>query len=302
MHLSADPSPPNGLSVAPSNQTAENREQIMNPVQQSKPQNPSQSSNYPKQRKFLSGTTPVSKQLQQTPPYSDNNSTQAITSGASSAIHQTVLPAVLPSSHQHLYLHSKPHQKQASQSQPRDERVIHHEQSVHSDPPNKTQAEPQTDQQPVVASSSTGITVTASTSQASIDSTKEILVGSSIVAPQRKVVESEPDSGIPINSAQMGTLGSSPHTNSARSDAVPSVSQQLIQRQIPGTLPLQEHNIGAEWQQHAQVQETPTPQEQALQDQSTKQPPFQNQLQKQIQHLQAVQGCLSPKSSSSKLE
>ncbi|GKU86056.1 hypothetical protein SLEP1_g637 [Rubroshorea leprosula] len=330
MHHSGDPSPLNGLSMAPGNQTAEKGEHIMHlvqgqgfysasgmsPVQPSKPLVPSQSSNHPQpQQKSFSGTPP-SKQTQQMPPHSENSTqgqVSAIPSGHSpSAAHQALLPTVVPSNHQHLHLQSQPHQKQANQTQPTIQRVLQHNRSTHPDPSNISQAEPQADQQPVTTASLVGATATAAMPQVSNDSANAMPVVSSAAAPQWKATEPGHDSGMPNMAAQMGSIGSSPFSNSAGSDPVTSASQGLGQRQLSGGLLPQGHNAGAQWQQQPHIQ-SPTPQpsqqhyhsqEQVKQDQhqSAEQLPPQQQSHQQIQHLQAVQSSLYHKPSNYKTE
>ncbi|GLT28183.1 hypothetical protein SLA2020_031340 [Shorea laevis] len=300
VHPSVDPSHLNGLSMPPGNQNDEKGEQMMHlvqgqglysapgmsPAQPSKLLMPSQTSNHSQpQQKVFSGTTPPSKQLQLLPPHSDNSTqgqVSAIPTGHSpSAAHQAVLPAVVPSNHQHLH----------SPSQPSVQRVLQNNRSMHSDPPNKAQAEPQSDQQPVNSASPMGTTGTAAMPQAA----NILPVVSSGVAPQWKANEPGHDP-----------------TNSAVSDPVPSVSQGLGQRHLSGGLPPEGHHAGARWQQKPQLQ-PPTPQpsqqqyhsqEQVQQDQhqSAQQLSLQQQPQRQTQHLQAVQGSLYHKPSNSKLE
>ncbi|KAM4070610.1 hypothetical protein ACB094_12G178000 [Castanea mollissima] len=164
-----DPSHLNGLSMPPGSQAPEKGEQIvhlmqaqglysgsgLNPVQPSKPQVPSQSSNHPQlQQKLLSGSVPPSsKQPQQMPSHSDN-STQGqaplVPSGHTlSASHQAGPSAVVASNHhQQLQPQPHPHQKQVNQSQSSVQRMLQQNRQVNSELQNKSQTDiSQADQQ-----------------------------------------------------------------------------------------------------------------------------------------------------------
>ncbi|XWS36570.1 hypothetical protein CRYUN_Cryun20dG0096000 [Craigia yunnanensis] len=334
-NLSVNPAHLNGLSMAPGNQAAEKGDQMMHlkqdqglysgsgmsPVQPSKPLVSSQSSNHPpQQQKLFSGATPPStKQLQQTASHSDNGTQGQVSTVPSShtlsAVHQSVLPAVMGPNHQHLQLQSQPRQKQVNQNQPTIQRMLQQNRQVNSDPLSKSQAEPaQADQQPMNSASQMGTTTTMAMPQAGIASVNNTVpVVSPSVGSQWKSLELVYDPGMPDVATQVGSVGS-PLSNSAGSDPVPSVGQGLGQRQLSGGLPPHGNNAGAQWPKQPQMQQSPTPapsqqhyqpQEQLQQDQHNSPPqqlPLQQQPQQQSPHLQAVQGSLYHRPSNSKLE
>ncbi|GAV70699.1 HSA domain-containing protein/Myb_DNA-bind_6 domain-containing protein [Cephalotus follicularis] len=325
-NLSVDPSHLNGLSVPPGSQAAEKGEQIMhlmqgqglysgsglNPVQSSKPLVSPQSSNHSQpQQKLFSGPTPTSKPLQQMPSHSDN-STQGqvppVCSGHTlSAMHQAVVPAIMPSNHQHLPIHPK----HVNQIQSTAQRMLQQNRQLTSDKSQNDQV--QSEQRPVNSASQTSTSTTAAIPQACND---RVVPVSSAIASQWKASEPVYDSGMPNTATQVGSIGSPPTANSVGSDSVPSVGQGSAQRQLSGSLPLTGHNIGAQWQQQqSQLQPSPTPlppspqpyqpQEQQLpqnQQQSPQQLPLQQQSQQQFQHLQAAQGSLSIRPTNLKMD
>ncbi|XP_040953820.1 chromatin modification-related protein EAF1 B isoform X7 [Gossypium hirsutum] len=330
-NLSVDPSPLNGLSMASSNQAAEKGEQmmhlmqgqglysgsVMSPVQPSKPPVSSQSMNHSQpQKKLLSGAVPPStKYLQQMAAHSDNSSQVQVSTAPSghtqSDVHQSVLPAAMGPNCQHLQLQSQSHKKQVNQSQPTVKRMIQQNQQVNSDPSSKSQAEPaQADQQPMSNASLMGTATTMAMPQAAIDSADNVSVVSPSVGPQWKPSESVCDLGLPNVATQVGSMGSPPHPNSARSDSLPSVSQVLGKRQLSGSLPSNGSTDGAQWPQQPQIQQSSTlpPSQQPyqqLQNQHSllpQQQPLQQQSQQQTLHLQTVQGSLYYRPSNSKLE
>nr|KJB10958.1 hypothetical protein B456_001G233800 [Gossypium raimondii] len=330
-NLSVDPSPLNGLSMASSNQAAEKGEQmmhlmqgqglysgsVMSPVQPSKPPVSSQSMNHSQpQKKLLSGAVPPStKYLQQMAAHSDNSSQVQVSTAPSghtqSDVHQSVLPAAMGPNCQHLQLQSQSHKKQVNQSQPTVKRMIQQNQQVNSDPSSKSQAEPaQADQQPMSNASLMGTATTMAMPQAAIDSADNVSVVSPSVGPQWKPSESVCDLGLPNVATQVGSMGSPPHPNSARSDSLPSVSQVLGKRQLSGSLPSNGSTDGAQWPQQPQIQQSSTlpPSQQPyqqLQNQHSllpQQQPLQQQSQQQTLHLQTVQGSLYHRPSNSKLE
>ncbi|KAJ0052446.1 hypothetical protein Pint_01549 [Pistacia integerrima] len=338
-NLTVDPSHLNGLTVAPGNQATEKGEQIMhlmqgqglysgsslNPVQPSKPLVPSQASNHsqPQQKLYSGPTTPSSKQLQQMPSHSDNSpqgQVQSVTSGHTlPATHQTVLPAIMASNHQHLQLQPQPQQKQVNQTQTQApaQRMLQQNRQLNSDPLSKSQIDQsQPDQQPVNNASMMGTSTTTAMPQVCIDSANVVPVSSSAVTSQWKASEPVYDSGMPNMANQVGSIGSPPLTNSAGSDAVSSISQGLGQRQLSGSLPPHGHNAGTQWQHQSQLQQTPTlpttsqqhcqPHEQEVLQQDQQQLPQQQlppqQSQQQTQHLQAAQGSLYIRPTNTKLE
>ncbi|MBA0758426.1 hypothetical protein Gotri_021424 [Gossypium trilobum] len=330
-NLSVDPSPLNGLSMASSNQAAEKGEQmmhlmqgqglysgsVMSPVQPSKPPVSSQSMNHSQpQKKLLSGAVPPStKYLQQMAAHSDNSSQVQVSTAPSghtqSDVHQSVLPAAMGPNCQHLQLQSQSHKKQVNQSQPTVKRMIQQNQQVNSDPSSKSQAEPaQADQQPMSNASLMGTATSMAMPQAAIDSADNVSVVSPSVGPQWEPSESVCDLGLPNVATQVGSMGSPPHPNSARSDSPPSVSQGLGKRQLSGSLPSNGSTDGAQWPQQPQIQQSSTlpPSQQPyqqLQNQHSllpQQQPLQQQSQQQTLHLQTVQGSLYHRPSNSKLE
>lgn len=332
-NLSIDPSHLNGLSMPPGSQAPEKGEQIMhlmqgqglysgsglNPVQPSKPQVPSQSSNHPQlQQKLLSGSVPPSsKQLQQMPSHSDN-STQGqaplVPSGHTlSASHQAGPSAVVASNHhQQLQPQPQPHQKQVNQSQSSVQRMLQQNRQVNSELQNKSQTDisPQADQQAVTSVSQ----VSSSTvmSQGCIDSANVVPVVSSAIAAQWKESEPTYDSNLPNSAAQVGSIGGLPVSSSAGSEPLPPISQGLGARQLSGSLPSHGLNVGAQWQPQLPLQQSPTapppsqqqyqPQEQQQEQQSPQHLPQPPQSQQQTQLLQAGQGSLYMRPTNSKLE
>ncbi|MFQ6620425.1 hypothetical protein Gotur_001275, partial [Gossypium turneri] len=246
-------STPPPVHMASSNQAAEKGEQmmhlmqgqglysgsVMSPVQPSKPPVSSQSMNHSQpQKKLLSGAVPPStKYLQQMAAHSDNSSQVQVSTAPSghtqSDVHQSVLPAAMGPNCQHLQLQSQSHKKQVNQSQPTGKRMIQQNQQVNSDPSSKSQAEPaQADQQPMSNASLMGTATSMAMPQAAIDSADNVSVVSPSVGSQWKPSESVCDLGLPNVATQVGSMGSPPHPNSARSDSLPSVSQGLGKRQL----------------------------------------------------------------------
>ncbi|XVE72753.1 hypothetical protein DITRI_Ditri11bG0063900 [Diplodiscus trichospermus] len=335
-NLSVDPSHLNGLSVAPGNQAAEKREQMMHlmqgqglysgsgtsPVQPSKPLVSSQSSNHPQpQQKLFSGAAqPSTKQLQQMASHSDNSSQGQVStmpsSHTQSAVHQSMLPAAIGPNHQQRQLQSQPQQKQVNQNQPTVHRMLQQNRQVNSDPSNKSQVEPaKADQQPLNNASQIGATTSMTMPQASMDSVNNMVsVVSPSVGSQWKSSEPVYDPGMPNVDTQVGSIGTPPLTNSASCDPVPSVSQELGQIQLSGGFATHGNNAGAQWPQQPHIQQSPSrppsqhhcqPEEQLQQDQYNPPPqqlPLQQQSQQQTPHLQAVPGSLYHKPSNSKLE
>ncbi|GMI66377.1 hypothetical protein like AT3G24880 [Hibiscus trionum] len=324
-NLSTDPADLNDLSMTSSNQTAEKGEQIThlmqgqglysgpgaNPVQQSKPL-----ASQPQQKQFSGATPPPTKQLQPMASHSDNSSQGQVStvpsSHAPSAVNQCILPAAVGPNPQHLHLQSQPHQKKVNQNQSTVQRMLQQNRPVNSDPPSKSQAEPaQADQQPMNNASQMGTTITTAMSQAGIDSANNTVQNvPSSVGSQWKASEPVYNPGKPTVATQMGSIGSSHLTNSAGSVPVPSVSQGLAQRQVPGGLPPHGNKAGAQRPQQPQIQQSPSPQhyqpeeqlQQDLHNSPPQQLPLPQQSQQQTPHLQAVQGSLYHRPSSSKLE
>ncbi|XP_039039386.1 chromatin modification-related protein EAF1 B-like isoform X1 [Hibiscus syriacus] len=326
-NLSTDPADLSGLCMASSNQTAEKGEQITNlmqdqglcpgpgtnPVQQSKPL-----VSQPQQKQFSGATPPSTKQLQQIVSHSDNSSQGQVSTLPSdrtpSAVNQCILPVAVGPNPQHLHLPSQPHQKKVNQNQYTVQRVLQQNRPVNYDPPSKSQAEPtQADQQQMNNASQMGTTATTAVSQSGIDSANTVQNLSS-VGSQWKASEPVYNPGMPIVATQMGSVGSPPLTNSAASVPGPSVSKGIAHRQSSGGLLPHGKKAGTQQPQQPQIQQSPTPapsqqhyqpQEQLqhdLHNSSPQQLPLQQQSQQQIPQLQAVQGSLYHRPSSSKLE
>ncbi|KAH1081534.1 hypothetical protein J1N35_021295 [Gossypium stocksii] len=327
-NLSADPAHLNGLSMSPSNQAAEKGEQIMHlmqgqglypgpgtsPVQQSKPL-----VSQPQQKLFSGATPPSTKQPQQIASHSDNSSQGQVSTVPSghipSAGNQCVLPASVAPNHQHLQLQSQPHQKKVNQNQSTVQRLLQQNRQVNSDPLSKPQAEPaQADQQPMNNALQMGTTTTAAVSEIGIDSANNTVQNVPSAGSQWKSSDPVYNPGMPTVATQVGSIGSPPLTNSAASVPVPSVSQGLGQRQLPGGLPLHGSKAGPQRPQLPQIQQSSTPapsqqhyqpEEQLQQDLHNSPPqqlPLQQQSQQQTPHLQAVQGSLYHRPSNSKPE
>ncbi|KAK2649152.1 hypothetical protein Ddye_016641 [Dipteronia dyeriana] len=338
-NLTIDPSHLNGLTAASGNQAAEKGEQIMhlmqgqglysgsglNPVQPSKPLVSPQTSNHsqPQQNLFSGTNPPASKQLQPIPSHSDNSppgQVPPVPSGHTlSATHQAVLPAMMASNHQHLPLQPQSHQKPVNQTQTLQsaQRMLQQDRQANSDPPSKSQTDQsQADQQPINNASLMVINITTAVSQVCTDSANIVPVSSAVPA-QWKASEPLYDSGMQTMASQVGSIGSPPLTNSSGNDAITPVSQGLGQRQLSGSMPPLVHNVGAQWQQQSQLQQSPTqlptsqqhcqPQDQQVLEQDQQQLPQQTlpqqqQSQQQTQHLQAAQGNLYIRPTNSKLE
>ncbi|KAK8688612.1 hypothetical protein V6N13_087366 [Hibiscus sabdariffa] len=326
-NLSTDSAQLNGLNMASSNQTAEKGEQITqlmqgqglysgpgtSPVQQSKPL-----VSQPQQKQFSGATPPSTKQLQQLASHSDNSSqgqVSTVTPGHTpSAVNQCILPAAVGSNPQRLHLQSQPNQKKVNQNQSV-QRMLQRSRAVNSDPPSKSHAESaHADQQPMNNASQMGTSTTKAMSQSGIDSANNTVQNvPSSVGSQWKSSEPVFNPGIPTVATQMGSIGSPPLTNSAGSVPVPSVSQGLAQRQLPGALPPHGNKAGAQRPQQAQIQQSVTPspssqhyqpQEKLQQDLHNSPPqqlPLQQPSQQQTPHLQAV-GFACPRNSSVQME
>lgn len=326
-NLPIDPSHLNGLSMPPGSQAPEKGEQIMhamqgqgysgsglNPVQPSKPLVPSQSSNHSQlQQKLLSGPAPPSsKQLQQMPPHSDN-STQGqsppVPSGHTlSSSHQTIPSANVASNHHQLQLQpqQQPHQKQVNQTQSSVQRMLQQNRQVNSELQNKSQTDlAQADQQAL--NNASQVICSTAMPQACIDSADVAPVVSSGTASQWKA-EPAYDSNLPDLVTQVSSVGSPPIPNSAGSEPLPPISPGLGPRQLSGSFPSHGHNVGAQWQPQLPPQQSPTPpppsqqQYQAQEQQSPQQIQPQQQSHQQTQLLQAGQGSLYMRPTSSKLE
>ncbi|XP_057473271.1 chromatin modification-related protein EAF1 B-like isoform X1 [Actinidia eriantha] len=297
-NLAIDPSLLNGLSAAPSSQSAEKAEPVMqfmqgqglypgpglHHVQQSKssmPHSPNQS--HPQQKMYSSQAIPSSKQVQQMSSNSDNsnpgNTAQATSGHMLPPSHQVVQPLVMTSAnHQQL----QPHQKFVNQTQAPIQRVFQENRQLTSDPQSMSQADQaQTDQQTV--SNSPQISMTTAMPQLSIDSASEIPAVSSSNA-QWKAPEQASDSGVANPATQLAPIGNPPLTNSTGSEPMPTVSQGLG------------HIVGAQWQQQSQLQlpsTPPLPLPQQQQQSPQKQLAPQQQSQQQTQHLQAGNNSLS---------
>ncbi|XP_042975984.1 chromatin modification-related protein EAF1 B-like isoform X1 [Carya illinoinensis] len=325
-NLSIDHSHLNGLSIPPGSQTPEKGEPIMhvmqgqglysgsglNPAQQSKPLVHSQSSNPSQaQQKLLGPAPPSSQQLQQMPPHSDNSSqgqTPPAPSGHTvSTSHNTVPSAVVASNHQQLQLQPQPqpqpHQKQVNQTQSSVQR--HFQQNrVNSEFQNKSQTElAQADQQAV--NSASPVISGTGVPQICNDSTDVVPVVSSSVAPQWNASEPVYDSNNLVT--QVSSVGSTPVSNSSGSEPLPPISQGLGPRQLSGSFPSHGHNVGSKWQAQPPLQQSPTPlhppqQQYQLQEQQPQEQQSPRHLQPQTQLLQAGQGSLYMRPTSSKLE
>lgn len=318
-NLPVDPSHLNGLSMPPGNQSLEKGEQIMqmmqgqgvysgsslNPIQPSKPLIPQSSNHSPLQQKLISSSAPPApKQLQQMPSHSDNTTQGQVPSVPPghplSVSHQAVPTAVMASNHQQLQPQSQPHQKQVNQTQPSIQRMLQQNHQVNSEMPNKSQTDIAQADHPMNNTPQVGASMAMP--QSCIDSP--------IVAPQWKSSDN--------STAQAGSVGSPPCTNSAGNEPIATVSQGLGPRQLSGGLPSHGHNVGAQWpqqQQRPHLQQSPTmppPSQQYLQQEqqqqqhqeqkSPQQLPLQQQPPQQMQHLQAGQGSVYLRPTNSKPE
>ncbi|XP_015892402.3 chromatin modification-related protein EAF1 B isoform X2 [Ziziphus jujuba] len=325
-NLPVDPSHLNGLSMPPGNQSLEKGEQqimqmmqgqgvysgsSLNQIQPSKPLIPQSSNHSPLQQKLISSSAPpASKQLQQMPSHSDNTTQGQVPSVPTghplSVSHQSVPTAVMASSHQQLQPQSQPHQKQLNQTQPNVQRMLQQNHQVNSEMPNKSQTDIAQADHPM--SNVPQVVASMAMPQSCIDSPIVVPV-SSTVAPQWKSSEN--------STAQAGSVGSPPRTNSSGNEPIQPVSQGIGPRQLSGGLPSHGHNVGAQWQQQQQrppLQQSPTmptpsqqylQHEQQQQHQEQKSPPqlpLQQQPSQQVQHLQAGQGSMYLRPTNSKPE
>ncbi|KAJ9169764.1 hypothetical protein P3X46_017919 [Hevea brasiliensis] len=330
-NLPTDHSHLNGLSVPSGNQSAEKGENIMHlmqgqglysgtglsSIQPSKPSVASQSSNQsqPQQKLFSGSAPPSSKQLQQMPSDSDNNSqghVPSVTGHALSAAHQALPAGIIASNHQHMQPQSQTHQKQTGQAKPTVQRMLQQSRLLNSDLPTKSQTDQSPKEQQAASNvSQMGKSTTTSISQACNDPAN-VVVSSSVVS-QWKPSEPSCDSVVTNPASQVGSIGSPPLTNSAGSEAVASVNQGLGQRQLSAGLP-QHGSAGAQWQQQPQLSQSrlqqpsqpPSSQQlfqvQELQRQQEQQSPRQQYSQQQTQHLQSAQGNIYIRSPNSQLE
>ncbi|XP_020539175.1 chromatin modification-related protein EAF1 B isoform X2 [Jatropha curcas] len=342
-NLSADHSHMNGLSVPPGNQSAEKGEHIMHlmpgqglysgtglsSIQPSKPLvTQSASHSQPQKKLFSASAPPSSKQMQQMPSHSDNNTPQgqalSVPSGhAPSTVNQTLPKAVIPSNHQHLQPQPQPqmHQKQAGQAQPTVQRMLQQNHQLNTDLPSKSQTDHcHIEQQPMSNVSQINTSTSTSVSQACNDSANVVPAAS--VASQWKPSEPLCDSVMPNQASQVGSIGSPPLTKSAGSEPVASVHQGLGQRQLSGGLS-QHGSLGTQWQQQSQLSQSTLPQspppppppssskqlfqtqeQQSQQEQQSprQQLPLQQHSQQQTQHLQSAQGSLYIRPTNPQLE
>ncbi|KAG6722046.1 hypothetical protein I3842_03G142200 [Carya illinoinensis] len=315
----------NGLSVPPGSQAPEKGEQIMhamqgqglytgsgiNPVQPSKPLVPSQSSNHSQPQQKLIGPAPTtSKSLQQIPPNADSSSqgqSPPVPLGhALSSSHQTV-PSSVASNHQQLQLQPQPqpHIKQFNQTQSSAQRLLQQNRQVNSELKNKSQTDlAQADQQSV--NNASPVISSTAMPQTCNDSADVIPAVSSSVSSQWKVSELVYDSNMP-------NMGNTPISNSAGSEPLPPISQGLGPRQLSGSFPSHGNNVGVQWQPQLPLQQSltsPPPSQQQYQHQERQQQEQQSpqnlqpqqQSQLQIQLLQAGQGSLYVRPTSSTLE
>ncbi|KAG8641941.1 chromatin modification-related protein EAF1 B isoform X2 [Manihot esculenta] len=330
-NLPTDHSHLNGLSVPPGNQSAEKGEHIMHLIQgqglysgsglsskqPSKPLVVSQSSNQsqPQQKLFSATASPSSNQAQQIVSHSDNDTqgqVPPVPSGhALSAAHQALPATIIASNHQRMQPQPQPqsHQKQTGQVQPTVQRMLQQNRLLNSNLATKSQTDQsRLEQQPASNASQMGTSTTTSISQACNDSAN--VVASFSVASQRKASEPPCDPAMTNSASQVGSIGSPPLTNSAGSEAVASVNQGLVQRQLSGGLP-QHGSAGAQWQQQLQPPPQPPSSQQLFQAQEQqtqqeqqsprKQLPLQQHSQQQT-HLQSAQGTLYIRSANSQLE
>ncbi|KAK8611734.1 hypothetical protein V6N13_131777 [Hibiscus sabdariffa] len=274
--LSADLVHLNGVGMTPGNQGTEEGEHMMqlrqshgsysgpgvSPVQPSKSLVSSQPLNHSQpQQKLKSGAaTPSAKQLQQVAPHSDNGSqgqVSPVPSGHTlSAVHQSVPTAATGSHQQHLQLQPQLNQKQANQNQPSVQKMLQQKRQVNSDSSSKSQA----DQQPRKNASQMGATTTMAMHQAGSDlANSTIPFVSSFVDSQWKSLEPVYDTGMPNVATEVGSIGSTPLTNSPSSDPGHLVSQGLGPRQLSVGLPPHGSNAEAQWSQQPQIQQSPTP-------------------------------------------
>jgi len=133
-------------------------------------------------------------------------------------------------------------------------------------------------------------------------------VVSSGTASQWKASEPAYDSNLPDLVTQVSSVGSPPIPNSAGSEPLPPISPGLGPRQLSGSFPLHGHNVGAQWQSQLPPQQSPAPPPPSQQQHQPQeqQPPQhiqpQQQSHQQTQLLQAGQGSLYMRPTSSKLE
>ncbi|KAL4323737.1 hypothetical protein GQ457_11G003600 [Hibiscus cannabinus] len=251
--LSADLVHLNGVGMTPGNQALSSH---LNLFVSSQPLNHSQ----PQQKLKSGAATPSTKQLQQVAPHSDNGSqgqVSPVPSGHTlSAVHQSVPTAATGSHQQHLQLQSQLNQKQANQNQPSVQKMLQQKRQVNSDSSSK----PQADQQPRKNASQMGATTTMAMHQAGSDlANSTIPLISSFVDSQWKSLEPVYDTGMPNVATEVGSIGSTPLTNSPSSDPGHLVSQGLGPRQLSVGLPPHGSNAEAQWSQQPQIQQSPTP-------------------------------------------
>ncbi|XP_065874021.1 chromatin modification-related protein EAF1 B-like isoform X2 [Euphorbia lathyris] len=327
-NLGIDHSHLNGLSVPPSNQSAEKGEHIihmmqgkglysgtgLSAVQPSKPL-ATQSSNHsqPPSKLFSASAPPPSKQMQQMPSHSDNSMQGQVSSVSGhtlSAAHQALPPAIIASNHQQMQPTPQIHQKQSGQ--PAIQRILQQNRQLNSDLQNKSQTDPGHVEKPVIAPKVPQMvtnTVT-SASQGCNDSTNK-LPNVTTATSQWKHSETPSDTVMENPASQVSSVGSAPLTNMAGNEPVASVNSGSGQRKLSGGMP-QHGSAGAQRQQQQQPQQsTPPPsqpssqplfqtQEQQLPEQQS--PRQQLPPQQKLPHLQSAQGTLYIRPTNSQLE
>ncbi|XP_047316069.1 chromatin modification-related protein EAF1 B-like isoform X2 [Impatiens glandulifera] len=226
-NLSKDYSLPNGITAAPGNQSSSKGDQVMhsiqgqglhtvsgvNHVQTSKPPGPQYLNQNRLQTKMHNGQPiPSTKQVQNTPIQSDNNSKGHMRPTSN----HTIPVATASINHKQL----QQHQKSVNQSQLLSQKVLQH--NCPPDPPNKLQENKSQVDDQTVGNPTEVVEVTGSQTS-SIDSKA---IGSS-TSGQGKVSEKEYDSN--ANSA----LSSSPVANSSLTNAAGSEIMTTMGKGLP---------------------------------------------------------------------
>ncbi|XP_057437066.1 chromatin modification-related protein EAF1 B-like isoform X4 [Lotus japonicus] len=303
---SADPSPLNGISVAPGSQTVEKGDQIMqmmqgqnysgsglNPNQPSKPLGPAHSSNHSQlqQKHHSVPTSTSSKQLQpvvSTPESNNQLQVSSVTSGHKASPPQ---PAVA-SSHRQLQLQYQQQPKEINQSKTNVQRMLQQNCQGHSESSSMSQSDsPKADQKP--GNSSCQVGTSTAVSRGCVDSASKLTVVST-VSSQWKTSEPPFDSRMPNQVTQV----SSPIGSSSGNEP-PTIGQGLSPRQPSSSSSSHAHNSGLQWPQkplplqrqsssqpiisHSQP---PEHQQQEQEQHSPEDAALQHQPQQQVQHLQ----------------
>ncbi|CAI9107429.1 OLC1v1006779C1 [Oldenlandia corymbosa var. corymbosa] len=317
-NIPIDPSLLNGLSTNPANQTVEKGEQpmhllhgqglysgtAMNPVQTGKQPVPHSSSQSQPQHKILSQVPPLAKHLQQMPSHSDTPGQDHISPVASSPVstgHQSVQPLIMPSSN-HQPTQVQTNQKLGNLNQSSVQRVSQQNRHMNSDLSSKLQGgETQSSQNSTSNSSQIG--AMATTPKTSNDATNGMQVLSPASGPQWRASDPLYDSGTSSPVTTFSPVGTSPTISSGSEPLSQSGQKGLGSRQSSGNFPPVGMEVGAQWQQSSQVQQSPSPvsQQQLLPSHQQMQLPSQQNSQQQGQ-LGGNGSNLFVRSSDSRLE